>query len=101
MRDRTAQPDWLAFTMAHASLVDGWIVEPLSESCGKRAVNLRRPVGSVTVDFDRRNYVLGVQRPPSPNGLRYRGRGWAQRLVEDAKAELIKVERERVARRAP
>lgn len=50
-------------------------------------------VGWVTVDFERRNFALGIGRLPAgrPQPTGYIGRGWKDRLVADAIAHLTAV----------
>lgn len=68
----------------------GWGVERLDQE----VILLRAPAsgGMVTVDLARRGYRLGcVMHGTFATDTVYVGRGWAQRLVQDAAAAIVSI----------
>lgn len=45
---------------------------------------LSRGEGYVSVDFKVRDYAIGITSVYTNNCIKYTGRGWKQRLVDDA-----------------
>jgi hypothetical protein len=65
----------------------GWLVEWTTPSQGKRLL-VESARGFVTIDLDRRGFRLGIVDRVEPNPTKYAGRGWIDRLVDDAVAAL-------------
>lgn len=68
-------------------LPDGWRCETIAGRRGIVVVTCR--FGSVTINMERREFCFGFNvlgRPRNP--LSYDGRGWRDRLIDDAVASL-------------
>jgi hypothetical protein len=60
----------------------GWRVS-WAYSSSKRLI-IEHAFGAVTVDIDRRGFALGIVAMVPRYSTRYAGRGWRDRLVDDA-----------------